>query len=257
MYYLEWRCQKSPPESVYFYTFHKCASSLSSRYVLKNVEGLRHVDYASQIYCGKRVKKVVFHKKGYVYGPIRLSAPPVSEEYKMLVKRASAYEFIRDRIGIFLLRDPRDIIVSSYYSFGYTHGFSPVAEIRESQEKRRNVIQSKTIDQYALESATGALCNFDRLHRLSKACNRGVVLKYEDMIENWDVFAEDLTKYIDIKPAVLGEIFEKSRPPVEEKKDSHRRSGRPSGFRDKLKPGTVASLNWTFKRVLEQCHYGA
>ena len=87
MYYFEWQCQKNPPESVYFYTFHKCASSLFSRYVLRNIEGLRHVDYAYQIYCGKKIREVVFHEKGFVYGPIRLSARPVSTEYRILVTR--------------------------------------------------------------------------------------------------------------------------------------------------------------------------
>jgi hypothetical protein len=242
---------------VYFYTFHKCASSLFSSYVLRNIEGLRHVDYANQIYCGKKIKNLIFHEKAFVYGPIRLSARPVSPEYQMLVQPATEYQFIRDRIGIFFLRDPRSIIVSSYFSFGYTHGLSPVAEFRARQEESRRMIQSKTIDQYALDAAGGALSNFDRLQELSKVCKRSVVLKYEDMIDNWDVFVEDLTKYIDIKPAVLAKIYEKSRPRVEEKTDSHRRSGRPDGFREKLKPATIASLNRTFEGVLEQYQYEA
>ncbi len=42
-------------ESVYFYTFHKCASSLFSNYVLRNIKGLVHVDYAVQISSGKKL----------------------------------------------------------------------------------------------------------------------------------------------------------------------------------------------------------
>ena len=33
------------PESVYFYTLQRCASSLFRDYVLKNVSGLRLIDY--------------------------------------------------------------------------------------------------------------------------------------------------------------------------------------------------------------------
>src|SRR3954467_281701 len=40
------------PESVYFYTLHKCASGLFSDYVLKNARGLRLIDYADQFYNG-------------------------------------------------------------------------------------------------------------------------------------------------------------------------------------------------------------
>lgn len=34
----------------------------------------------------------------------------------------------------------RDILVSSYYSIGYTHGLSKVKEIREGQMETRNVV---------------------------------------------------------------------------------------------------------------------
>lgn len=107
------------PETVYFYTFHKCASTLFNSYILKNIKGLQHVDYASQIYGGKKInKKLNFRDKGFVYGPIRLSADPMSSVYRMLVAPTSGHEFIRDKIAIFVVRDPRDILVSAYYSFG-------------------------------------------------------------------------------------------------------------------------------------------
>jgi hypothetical protein len=43
----------SPSESVFFYTFHKCASSLFARFVLPNVRGLRHENYAARIFRGE------------------------------------------------------------------------------------------------------------------------------------------------------------------------------------------------------------
>ena len=253
--YVEWRYGKNSHESVYFYTFHKCARSLFGGYVLKNIEGLRHVDYASQIYGGEQIDNPVFEQKGFVYGPIRLSANPLSPVYKKLVEPVSDIDFIRSKIAIFLVRDPRDILVSAYYSFGYTHGFSSVDEIRARQEQRRSEIQRKTIDEYALESAHKILSNFEALDKLSKACNRSVVLKYEDMIDNWDCFVEGLTKYIGIKQTVLTQVYEKSRPREKENQDSHRRSGRPGEFRSKLKEATIASLNTTFRGVLERLQY--
>jgi hypothetical protein len=33
-------------ESIYFLTLHKCASTLFSDFILKNIIGLRHIDYA-------------------------------------------------------------------------------------------------------------------------------------------------------------------------------------------------------------------
>jgi hypothetical protein len=249
------RCRRASHESVYFYTFHKCASTLFSRYVLKNIEGLRHVDYAGQMFRGKS-PSIVFQPKGCIYGPIRLSARQHAVYYS-LVQPTSRPEFVRDKLAIFMIRDPRDILISAYYSFGYTHGFSPVEEIRKRQVDMRNELQSKTIDEYALERAVSIRDNFETVDRLSHACERSVVLRYEDMIDNWELFASDLTKYITIKPAVLRQIYDKSRPREKEVLSSHRRSGQVGDFRRKLKPETIRSLDATFAAVLERFRYGS
>ena len=255
--YFKWRFGRNKHESVYFYTFHKCASSLFSNYVLKNIKGLRHVNYASQIYRGKKIDKVTFNNEGFVYGPIRISADPMTPVYKKLVDPTSDSKFIQNKIAIFLIRDPRDILVSAYYSFGYTHEISSVYEMKEWQEQERSAIQSKTIDEYVLESATRTLKNFEMIDQLDRACTRSVVLKYEDMISNWDYFVRGLTKYIDIKKPVLTRIYEKSRPREKEDKTAHRRSGKPGEFRRKLKKETITSLNIMFEDVLEKFKYDA
>jgi hypothetical protein len=247
------RCRGASHESVYFYTFHKCASTLFSRYVLKNVQGLRHVDYAGEIFRGKK-PSIVFQPKGCIYGPIRLSARQ-HEVYCSLVQPTSRLEFVKDKLAIFMVRDPRDILISAYYSFGYTHGFSPVQEIRNRQVEMRKELQSKTIDEYVLERAVSIRDNFETVSRLSQACERSVVLRYEDMIDNWELFASDLTKYITIKPAVLRQVYEKSRPREKEVLSSHRRSGQVGNFRLKLKPETIGSLDITFAAVLERFRY--
>jgi hypothetical protein len=247
--------RKKSQESVYFYTFHKCASSLFSIYVLKHIEGLRHVDYANKIYRGKKYHSITFKPMGFIYGPIRLSANPASPVYKHLVEPTQDINFIRDKTAIFLVRDPRDIMVSAYYSFGYTHGLSPVAEIRAMQEQLRIKIQNKMIDEYVLEYSPTILRHFESVDRLSKECNRSVILRYEDMILNWDRFVEDLTKYVDIREAVLQQIYKKTRPIEREDKSSHRRSGKFGQFRDKLKTETITSINTTLESILERFQY--
>jgi hypothetical protein len=250
---ITWRFIKNSHESVYFYTFHKCASTLFGNYVLKNIHGLKNVDYASLLYNGKQTGDVIFKKNGYIYGPIRLSTEPNPDYpgYKWLVKPASEDDFIRGKIAIFLIRDPRDILVSGYYSFASTHGYSPVENIRKMQKESRNEIQSMTIDEYSLDFAHTVLGHYKLVERLSKTSGRSVILKYEDMIQNWDKFVRDLTKYITIKPDVLNEIFHRSRPREKEKKQSHRRSGMPGGYRTKLETVTLQSLNELFGPVLE------
>lgn len=223
--------------------------------MLGNIKGLRHVDYSSQFFRTGNIKKVTFNQNGFVYGPIRLSASPVLLVYKSVIEPVSDSDFIRNKIAIFLVRDPRDILVSSYYSFGYTHKLSRVLELKTMQQQQMIHIQSKTIDEYVIDSAESMLNNFETIDRLSKACDRCVLLKYEDMIENWDSFVKDLTRYINIKKRVLAHVYKESRPLDKEDETSHRRSGQVSGFRGKLKQETILSLNSTFKTVLERFRY--
>ena len=65
----------SAPDSVYFYTFHKCASTLFAKHVLKNVRNLKHFDHAAQIFRGlANTEALLAHqKKGFINDPIRIS----------------------------------------------------------------------------------------------------------------------------------------------------------------------------------------
>ncbi len=253
--YLNWYFSRKSHESVYFYTFHKCASTLFGSYILKNIKGLRHVNYASRIYSGRAYKKLKLEAKGYAYGPIRLSADPLSPVYKQLVRPATQPDFMRDKIVIFFVRDPRDILVSSYYSFGYTHAFSPVEQIRLLQEANRSKIQAESLDEFVLRSASKVRENFETLSELDSVCERSIVLKYEDMIDNFEYFIAQLSKYIIISQCVVRTIFERSRPKEKEDISSHRRSGQPGGFRSKLKRETIDSVNAELEDVLVRFQY--
>ena len=90
---------------------------------------------------------------------------------------------------------------------------------------------------------------------LSQACDRRVVLTYEDMIENWSLFARNLTRYIDLDANVRNQIYERSRPREKEDRTSHRRDGRPGGFRGQLQEETIEELNNIFKPVIERYQY--
>src|ERR1700730_15019273 len=243
------------PDSVYFYTLHKCASGLFSDYVLKNVRGLRLMDYADRFYKGDPVECVTFKEKGFIYGPIRLSTGPPTVIYSRFVEPASDIDFIRDKIAIFLISDTRDVLHSFYYSFGYTHEFSTVKEIEEQQRKTRELVLCKTIDAFALEAANATLNHFHTIDRLSQACNRGIVLKYEDMIDNWEKFSSGLTKYLNIGRKTLRHTYKRSRPRQNEEQASHRRCGKPGGYVDKLPRSTIEVLNIVFAPVLTRFHY--
>jgi len=245
------------PESVYFYTFHKCASTLFSSYALKQIEGLKHVNYANQIYSGKWTGETdfVFNPRGNIYGPIRVNSNPGPPLLKAFCQATCTPEFVRDKVAIFLIRDPRDILVSSYFSFGFSHGLSPVDGIRGHQEELRGQIQAVSLDEYVLAAAHETSENFRLLGELHSACERSVLLKYEDLIHNFDHFIAEFSKQVSLAPAVVQEIYQRSRPVKKEDNSSHRRSGQVGGFRGKLKEETVQALSRELAPILERFQY--
>lgn len=251
-YTQHYRFSSNIPESVYFYTFHKCASTLFSSYVLKNINGLYHIDYSAQVFSGfrKAYRKLTFKKRGFIYGPIRVSSDLSAPVGRRVVKPTIQPEFIRDKIALFLVRDPRDILVSSYYSFGFTHSLSDAEEVREHQLAVRRSVKEKLLDEYVLSEADTQVNYFKKMYELSETCTHGTILRYEDMIHNFDEFADKLCQYVSIEDAALEGLYQRSRPKQSEDTSSHRRSGQVGGFRDKLQEGTIQAVNKKMAGIL-------
>jgi hypothetical protein len=250
-----WPLTKHKYESVFFYTFHKCASTLFSGYILKNVTGLWNIDYAKMIYRGKMPNRICFKRSGYVYGPIRLSVKTDTPLYEKFIKQVNTYEFVRDKLAIFLIRDPRDILVSQYYSFGFSHSLSPDTKTQNRQRSQRAKIQAMTLEEYVVNEAPSIKRYFNIAYELSKSCKRGVILKYEDMIDNYEQFSRDLSQVLKISNKVKDQIFLRTRPKAAEDISSHRRSGRPGQFRSRLNQKIIKRLNMILNPTLNLFNY--
>lgn len=244
-------------ESVYFYTFHKCASSLFARFVLPNALGLRHVNHAARIFGGeiKDADSIRFEPDGALYGPLRLSTNPGSRERRLLTDRCATEEFVRARRCVLLVRDPRDILVSAYHSFGFTHPWSPDPAIRAQQEQRRAVISAQSVDEYAIGAAPELAAQFLHAHRLLHAGGRCTLLRYEDMVDAWSIFERGLLEQLDFAPEVLAEVRARTRPREREDLAAHRRSGSVGSHRSKLAATTVDALDDTLRDALDAFGY--
>src|SRR5690606_27516283 len=142
--------------------------------------GLTHRDYAQLIFSGNMKDEATFEKYGYAYGPIRPSAGAKAPVRHLLVNPTCKPEFVRDKTAVFIVRDPRDILISGYYSFGGSHKFSPVAEIAQIQQRTRTRLNQMTLDEYAIRQAPANLRYVETVLSLASACERGTLLRYED-----------------------------------------------------------------------------
>ncbi|MEM9480805.1 MAG: sulfotransferase domain-containing protein [Verrucomicrobiota bacterium] len=160
---------------------------------------------------------------------------------------------------VVILRDPRDIMVSFFYSLAHAHTPSDAEFANDSREAREEglewfVRQKKRLDM------VGSECR-DRIRRFWN--KPGVFCRrYEDMMSSYDGFISDLSDYLELPQEAEGlkqEIIEEQHAsaPAGNKEDllSHRRAGNAGQFREKLSSDAVKFLNMEFADILEVLEY--
>ena len=246
-------CLQQKNKSVVFISLHKCASSLFSNYVLRNTKNLIQIDYQKLFYQNKKINRILYEPTGYVYGVIRVleKSHPLFSQTSFLLDIKN----LHDKKILFLIRDPRDILVSMYYSFGFTHGFSVNEKIREFQERRRSIIKKMTVDDYVVKEAHLLSQKFKIVNSLRMNINNHILLKYEDMIEKYDEFYRQLNEFIPLTDDMKFNLFERTRPRKKEQLMNHKRSGIVGGYKQKLRKDTVERINSLLEDTLHRFNY--
>jgi hypothetical protein len=115
-----------------------------------------------------------FEAEGYCYGGFRRY--PCYRNGAPLVM-----SLIENCRKILLVRDPRDMLVSHYYSMLYSHP-KPGGARRSMFEDYRNRVRAMDIDTYCLEHAKFYSAEFDLYESVAQNCNTKII-RYED----WDL----------------------------------------------------------------------
>ena len=187
------------------------------RYRDWNVEAeLRQLIWSGNIYTGFRDP------------PTALCGDPVFEQATKLL----------------LLRDPRDVLVSEYFSNAYSHSLPEKGAEESVIASERKIARDLEIESYVL-NRVDALNNTIRLYRPLLGDARLQVLKYEDVIfdkPGWirqiaaafelplgEKLIEDIVGWADIRPAV-------------EDATSFVRRVTPGDHQEKLSPETIAKV---------------
>lgn len=242
------------PESVYFYSLHKAGTSLFT-HVLRQANELIHVDYETMLFDNELSTNLVFKKYGHLYGVFRIVNEKHTQSYIKLIRHIATTDFVKDKNVVCLVRDPRDIIISLYYSMGFSHTSSFNTQVENELQAARDRIKSLSLDEFALRHSPVVKERFEILYKLSKESKNSIILRYEDLLEDFDGFLCDFSKYISIPRERQQELFIASRPRDDEDLKAHKRSGKSGQYLEKLKPETVRELNQVFKPVLENFGY--
>jgi hypothetical protein len=250
--YIEKKNKKT--KSVYFITMHKCGSTIFKE-ILNNIIGLKHVDYAGRVHENTNYSEFNFRKNGYIYGPLMIAEKNSIPGYRLLDNHISNFKtHFKSRI-IFMVRDPRDIIVSAYHSFGKTHKLSNDNTIAQFQLLNRNRIQRTTIDEYAYSEVEKIRLNFRKIIDLSKLESDNIILKYEDLIDDFNAFWDNISNFVEINQHIRDNFFNATRPRQELANDSHKRSGKTKQYISELSVNTIDMINEHLKEEIKFFKY--
>lgn len=239
-------------ESIYFYSVHKAGTALFT-HILRQANELTHLDYETMIFDNQPPATLTFEAYGKLYGVFRING--AVDRHPGLNPKISSSEFVKDKTVVSLVRDPRDVLVSTYYSFGFSHVESPNPQMAPGLHNLRTQIQSESLDEFAIRMAPDVLKRFEGLYTVSQTCKHGAVLKYEDLIEHFDNFMCIFDRYISIPAKHKRDLYTLSRPRATEDPSAHKRSGKPGQYRQKLKPETIHTINQILRPVLEHFNY--
>lgn len=243
-------------KSVAFFTVHKAGSEFASsvmRAIAKN-SGFECIHYAAYIFSGGKLplrydqpgnwSKNLYPQNGYFFGPFR--------------KFHGGIPWLSDNPLIFHIRDPRDVLVSLYYSLKTSH-YIPYSNKKAAlyMLERRKTTAQMEIDEFVLEEAHRIKSEYLEYFNGFSSHNNICISKYEEMVDNFEAWFLNVCRGIGINESdQLINICHKKRPgKVLESEKSHKRQVTPGDHRRKLSKSTISELDSILKEVLIKCKY--
>lgn len=232
------RKSSSSQQSILFFTVHKSASTFIKHTIIKiigneelvpiNLGGLLSLEDQIKHYNNKALMSKVLKEKGFYYIFRSYNDFPDLNKFKILL----------------VLRDPRDVLTSHYFSTLFNHPLSRI-EVIEDREKYSNLSIDEFVLKYAIELAAeyADYCNY-LLPR-----ENVLLLKYEDMVERFPSWLHKLSAFLTPinKEDVLNKIIDETSFVVKkEDKNSFIRNIKPGDHKNKLRPETIDALNKLF-----------
>ncbi|MDN3643754.1 sulfotransferase domain-containing protein [Lutimonas halocynthiae] len=161
---------------------------------------------------------------------------------------------------ILSIRDPRDVLVSLYYSMAYSH----VVPIESSNKRnefldKRSFALSSKIDEFVLNEVDKIFSIFDKYkNKLCRHDNVGII-KYENMIVDYSKWLMDLSNItgLSISDTLRRELVDENlmKRPKNEDKLSHNRKGISGDYKEKLDDKTIEILNSKLEPILTYFAY--
>ena len=146
-----------------------------------------------------------------------------------------------------MLRDPRDVLTSAYFSFGYTHGLPITKAKRDDFLTWRNEVASQTLDEFVLSVKDDWLRMYTYYCQNLVGKPNVLLVRFEDMVTNFDSWLNSIIEFLnlEVNQTKIAEIVNRSSQKQIKTKD----------YRKALQPNTINILNREFHEVLNFLGY--
>ncbi len=244
--------RRTDQPTLLFATLHK-AASVYVWDILKDVahaESHRAANLDGYYYHRGRHDHAIdldlIHDKGFFYGPFRKGFQHVGQEGNRL-------NFEKFKVLI-QLRDPRDALTSSYFSFLHSH--CVVRKDKDRMESIRARMSNQDIKQHVWGQA-GFLKQLLESYIPFFGQPNCLVVHYEDMILQPQKWVGQIARFLDVKgnrQAMRGlyrVVDAAADRPQTEQVNSHKRKVTPGDFRSKLPPDLIENLNHRYANYFD------
>lgn len=225
-------------------TFSLCAEELGVPTIQISKAAFRTGIPDDQFNASPGLAQILF-PTGYCYTGFRYFPPYLR-----------AFFEVQPRLAILLIRDPRDILTSLFFSVAYSHTIS-TGEAGAEQLAARDRAVALGIDTYVLENVAFVQNEFASYDAILSS-PRTKLYRYEDIVFSKIPWIQDALHFLgaSLPDATVANIVEQvDRRPAKERPDKHVRRVTPGDHREKLQPATIAQLNEAFGDVLERFGY--
>lgn len=249
--------RSSATTSVFLLGLPKAGSTLLNR-LMRPITGSAGLSWfaVQEVLRGLGVKPVdfpavindLYAPQGYAFGG-----------YRSLPGALSVPDFASGR-AVLLVRDPRDMLTSLYYSIAVSHappGSAVGKDMQKEFDRRREETVRSSIDSFVIENMATTLGQFGQIKRKLQGISHKVY-RYEDVIFSKQTWVADMLEYlkIDVPAEVVARVVaENDVRPAEENAGQHIRRVAPGDHQAKLLPETIERLNEGFATVFREFNY--
>lgn len=199
--------------------------------------------------CAEEMQKYqhIFKPKGYTYS--------------VFGGMIDGLQALENYLVVLMVRDPRDVLVSEYYSVAYSHVEPTYGTPKyDTFREQRIFAQSVSVDDYVISQCEACLEVYSRYKTLLLDKHPKLyITKYEEMVSDFEEWLSSLINYcqFDVSNELYQEIVsanDRLRPRAENVK-KHIRKGKAGDYKEKLKTETIGFIESKLSSILASFGY--